>query len=166
MAEMVRLFRLNDGQAVRDVFVRAVREGAASRYSAEELEDWLPDPAMPEGWGAWLAEHITFVAEDRGRITGFMMVERDGYLNMAFVLPEAMGKGTADRLYARILSAAQDLGLTRLTVFASRHARRFFARHGWQPDPTIPLPEGMDPGLTQGDNPATTGMSIDLQGRP
>lgn len=161
MAEIIRPFRPTDAEATRDVFVRAVGEGAASRYSAEEIAAWLKDPAMPEGWGDWLHGQITFVAEDADRITGFMMLERSGYLNMAFVLPEVMGQGTADRLYAQILAAARALGLTRLTVFASRHARRFFARHGWRPDPTVPLPEGMDPALTRGDNPITLAMSLE-----
>lgn len=166
MAETIRPFRLTDAHPTRDVFVRAVREGAASRYSAEELQDWLQDPVMPADWGTWLDSHLTFVAESGGRITGFMMLERDGYLNMAFVIPEMMGKGTADRLYAEVLATARGLGLTRLTVFASRHARRFFARHGWRHDPGLALPEGMDPALTQGDNPATMGMSIQLAGAP
>lgn len=163
MAEVIRPFRPEDAQATRDVFVRAVREGAATRYSAEEIADWLGDAAMPDGWGDWLAGHITFVAEDQGRITGFMMVERDGYLNMAFVLPEVMGRGTADRLYAAILDAARRLDLPRLTVFASRHARRFFARHGWQPFPGLPMRDGMDPALTEGENPITLGMVLEMR---
>lgn len=163
MAEVIRPFRPDDAQPLRAVFVRSVREGAASLYTQDELRDWLPDPAMPEGWGDWLGEHLTLVAEDGERITGFMMLERDGYLNMAFVLPEVMGKGTADRLYAAILALARDLGLARLTVFASRHARRFFARHGWHPAPDLPLPDGMDPALTRGDNPVTLGMALDLR---
>ncbi|QYZ70743.1 GNAT family N-acetyltransferase [Neotabrizicola shimadae] len=163
MAEVIRPFRLMDAQATRDVFVRAVRDGAAPLYSAAEIAVWLGDPVMPEGWGDWLAGHITFVAEDWGRITGFMMLERDGYLNMAFVLPEVMGTGTADRLYAEILAAARALDLPRLTVFASRHARRFFARHGWRPDRMLALPEGMERALTEGDNPITMGMVLEVE---
>ena len=162
MAEVIRPFTMDDARPTREVFVRAVREGAASRYSAEERAAWVPDPAMPEDWGEWLAGHVTFVAEDERGITGFMMVERDGYLNMAFVLPEVMGKGTADRLYADILAAARALDLPRLTVFASRHARRFFARHGWQPAPGPPMRDGMDPSLTEGENPITLGMMLEI----
>lgn len=161
MAEVIRPFTMEDALPTREVFVRAVREGAASRYSAEDIADWLGDPAMPDGWGDWLAGHITFVAEDRGRVTGFMMLERDGYLNMAFVLPEVMGTGTADRLYAEILGQARTLQLSRLTVFASRHARRFFARHGWHPAPGLPLRDGMEAALTEGENPITLGMVLE-----
>lgn len=162
MSEMIRPFRPSDTQPTRDVFVRAVREGAASRYSAEDIAEWLGDPAMPEGWGDWLAGHFTFVSEDQGRVTGFMMVERDGYLNMAFVVPEVMGTGTADRLYAEILGQARALALPRLTVFASRHARRFFARHGWHPAPDLPMRDGMDVALTEGENPITLGMMLEI----
>lgn len=162
MAEVIRPFTMDDARPTREVFVRAVRDGAASRYSVDEIADWLGDPAMPDGWGAWLDGHITFVSEDSGRVTGFMMLERDGYLNMAFVVPEVMGKGTADRLYAEILAAARALNLPRLTVFASRHARRFFARHGWQPALGLPLRDGMEAALTAGENPITLGMVLEI----
>ena len=131
---MIRRFRLENGHPARDVKVAAVKTGASGRYSAEELADWLGDPAMPEGWGAWLHGHISFVDEAAGKITGFMMLERSGYLNMAFALLEQIGRGVADALYAPILAETQALALPRLLVLASRYAQSFFARHGWRVD--------------------------------
>ena len=67
---MIRRFRLENGQLARDVKVAAVKTGASGQYSAEELADWLGDPAMPEGWGAWLDSPITFVDEATRKIAG------------------------------------------------------------------------------------------------
>lgn len=133
---MIRRFRLADASACRDAFVAAVLVGAAGRYTTAELADWVGNPAMSVRYGAWLNQHITFVAEDGivaedGRITGFMMLEATGYLNMAFVRPDVMGKGVADALYAAVLAEARTLALPRLHVLASRLAQSFFARHGW-----------------------------------
>jgi putative acetyltransferase len=163
MAEVIRPYTPADAAVTRAVFVRAVRQGAAGRYSPDELLDWLPDPAMPEDWGDWLAEHITLVAEDETGITGFFLLERDGYLNMAFVLPERMGKGTADALYAGILRQARALGLTQLTVLASRYAQGFLLRHGWRMAPDLPPREGLDLRQEPGDTPLNRPMALELE---
>lgn len=158
---MIRHFRPSDAQATRDVFVAAVQIGAAGRYSAEELAEWMPDPAMPPDWGPWLDRHITLVAEE-GAIAGFMMLERSGYLNMAFVRPEAMGKGVADALYAGILAEARALHLPRLTVLASRYAQGFFTRHGWRLAPELTDLPGLDPAQGPDDRPMNRAMALDL----
>lgn len=158
----VRRFAPGDAEATRQVFVRAVLEGAAGRYSEAERRSWVPDPSLPAGWAAWLDAHHTLVAEEDGRVTGFMMLERDGYLNMAFVLPERMGQGTAEALHAALLATARDLGLRRLTVLASRYAQGFLARRGWRPAPELPPRPGLDPRQGPHDRPVNRPMALDL----
>ena len=157
----IRRFRTGDAAATHEVFVEAVRVGAAGRYSQAERLQWLPDPTMPDGWGDWLQRHVTLVSLSGGLITGFMMLERDGYVNMTFVRPDQMGKGTADLLYAAVLSEARALGLTRLHVLASRYAESFFRRHGWQPAPEFAHLKGCDPRQGADDHPVNRPMKLD-----
>ena len=164
MTLSVRRFRPADAAATREVFAEAVLVGAAPRYSEAERRDWVPDPAMPPGWGEWLDKHVTFVAEDAGRIQGFMMIERDGYLNMAFVRPEVMGRGVADALYAAILAEARALGPARLTVAASRFFQGFLARRGWHVVPGLPGRPDVTICDTPADNPRNRAMALDLGG--
>ena len=64
---------------------------------------------------------------------GFMTLNPDtGYLDLAFVLPELMGKGVAATLYAMLESRARAAGLTRLTTEASLLSEPFFLREGWR----------------------------------
>ena len=158
---LIRRLRPADAQPTRDIFVASVLTGAAGRYTKAELIAWLPDPAMPDDWGDWLNEHITFVAEDAARLTGFMMIERDGYLNMAFVLPDHMGKGTADALYAAILAETQTLPVNRLTTLASRYFQSFLIRHGWQVAPDF-THKDLDPDQS-GSNPYNRPMALPLE---
>jgi putative acetyltransferase len=160
---MIRRFALPDAQSTRDVFVAAVHQGAAGRYTPAERAIWNPDPTMPEDWGDWLAGHITFVAEDAQGITGFMMIEPSGYLNMAFVRPDCMGTGVADTLYAAILEQAKTLGVAQLTVLASRYAQGFFARHGWRLAPEITKMQGLDPNQGPGDTPMNRVMVLGMR---
>lgn len=162
MTPVIRPFRPEDAVATHGVFRRAVHEGTLSRYSAEERAAWLPDDTMPPGWGDWLERHFTVVADRSGDILGFMMLERDGYLNMAYVLPSEMGKGTADSLYAAVLTEARLIGLGRLTTLASRFAIGFFTRHGWRIAPDLPPRPRQDMRQGPHDRPVHRPMALDL----
>lgn len=146
---MIRRFRPADAQGTWDVFFAAVRIGAAGHYTEQELIDWVATDQMPADWGDWLHRHVTTVGtSDRDvrstdtTVTGFFMLERDGYLNMAFVRPEYRRTGLAGQLYAAILTEARALRLPRLTVIASRLATPFFRRLGWVDDPAPPPRDG------------------------
>jgi putative acetyltransferase len=63
---------------------------------------------------------------------GFMNIDDRGYLDLAFVVPEQMGRGVSDMLYAVLESRARARGIGKLTSQASLLAEPFFLRHGWQ----------------------------------
>jgi putative acetyltransferase len=118
-----------------EVYYRAVREGATGAYSEAQLEAWAPQvepnwdkPDKLLGQWAWVA------IDERGRMLGVMSLDHTGYLDMAFVIPEAKGSEVAPSLHATLISKARDAGLTHLTVRASILARRFFLKQGWRVD--------------------------------
>lgn len=132
----VRDARPEDAPALAQIYWRAIREGATS-YSAAQRAAWAPErPSGPE-WAARL-RNLDVVAADDGDVLGFMGADETGYVDLAFVLPEFRGKGVADHLYAVLEGRARARGTARMTTFASRMARPFFERHGWEilrPDP-------------------------------
>ena len=93
---------------------------------------------MPEGWSDWLDRNITYVGESDSTVTGFFMLEPDGCLNMAFVLPAYRRSGLAHQLYAAILAEARLRDMPRMVVWASRLAMPFFRRQGWEDDASPP----------------------------
>jgi putative acetyltransferase len=150
----IRSFAPPDGPGCWAVFLAAVRIGARDHYSPAELAEWVSDDSYPPDYADWLAGHITFVAEQGGAIVGFVMMHRDGYLDLLFVLPNQRRTGLAGRLCDALLPPAQALGLMRMTVKASRLAAPFFARRGWRSatttDDTIPI------------DPMSLNMEVDL----
>lgn len=128
----IRPYRADDAPVLANVFDRAVREGAAGAYDAEQRAAWAGAIDAPPDWSRRLCEEITVVAERAGQVTGFMTLGRDGFLDLAFVLPEAMGTGVAPALHDRILVEAEARRLVRLTTEASHIARRFFIKQGWR----------------------------------
>lgn len=132
MSLSVRSFDRSDADRLGEVFHRAVSEGAAARYTAEERAAWSPEPPRGDIWADRMGRVDTVVAERDGGPVGFMSLDPgSGYIDLAFVLPEEMGKGTADALYAVLEGRARARGLTRLSTEASLLAEPFFVRHGW-----------------------------------
>ena len=126
----LRPYRPEDRAACAAIFFRAVREGAAGHYDAAQRAAWAP--AGAETGADRLAHQWCLVAERDGTPAGFLSMTPEGHLDMAFVLPEEMGRGTAAALYDALLARARGAGLQRLTVHASHLARPFLERRGWQ----------------------------------
>jgi putative acetyltransferase len=127
----IRPFQAKDRAATALVYYRAVREGAAGFYTAEQCAHWAPSPEPDDAKPSKLLDQWAWVAEEGGQITGFMSLAHDGLLDMAFVLPEVMGKGTADALYDVLIAKAHAEGLPRLTVDASVYSHGFLKKRGW-----------------------------------
>lgn len=134
MAPVIRPYRPGDRAACQLIFYRAIMEGTGSCLTEAERAAWAgsPEPDLSEPdklVGQWC-----WIAEEDGRATGFMSLCQDGLLDMAFVIPEVMGRGTAAALYDTLLAKARAEGLNRLTVLASDWSRSFLIKRGWQVD--------------------------------
>lgn len=131
---IIRPYRREDRAACKLVYFRAVREGAAAFYSEGERAAWAASPEPDLTQPDKLLDQWAWVSEAAGQVTGFMSLRRDGYLDMAFVLPEVMGKGVAAALYGAVLDRAMAERFPRITVHASHLFRRFLLRRGWVVD--------------------------------
>lgn len=127
----IRASKPDDDDAIHHIYFRAVREGTAQFYTKEQRIAWAPSEKRQKPFDPAL---ICWVAEDEAKPVGFIAVEPDGYLDLAFVLPEYIGRGVAKALYSEVLEWAYTEDLDRLTVHASHQARRFFLRQGWTVD--------------------------------
>ncbi len=131
MTVAIRDYRTRDAEALGGIYDRAVREGTAAFYDVAQRAVWA---GYWPGGGPWeqrLAGLRTWVAESEGAPVGFMSLGQGGHLDLAFVLPEWMGRGAAPALYEALEAHARAEGVARLDTEASHLARRFFLRHGW-----------------------------------
>ena len=132
MTIRLRAFRREDAETLAVIFLRAIREGTAGAYTLAQQQAWANMQDAPKAWAERLESKITLVAERDGQVGGFMTLGADGYLDLAFVLPEEKGRGLAAALHDRMLHEAHLQGVTRLTTDASIVARRFFLKQGWR----------------------------------
>ena len=142
MAASIRLYRPQDRAAALLVYYRAVREGSAAFYTEAERVAWAPSAEPDLSQPDKLLDQHCLVAEEDERMTGFMSMGSAGYLDMAFVIPEAMGKGTAALLYDGLMAWAKTQKLTHFTVQAAEQSCRFLSRRGWTVDARERLEDG------------------------
>lgn len=129
---IIRPCRVTDAPGLAALYHRAVHEGAAGHYDAAQRAAWSPAPPTGEDWRRRLIEAQTIVAEQADGLLGFMTLDqRTGWIDFAYVAPEAMGRGVGETLYAVLEGRARAAGLTRLETEASLLAERFFLRRGW-----------------------------------
>lgn len=128
---VIRKFRQDDTEPTAQVFFDAVRVGAAQHYSQGQREAWAPNMPGAAQWQERLRSQTAFVAEHQGRLIGFMTLTSKGWIDLAFVAPDYVGRGVAHKLYDEIERAAKERGFKKLTTEASHLARSFFERQGW-----------------------------------
>jgi putative acetyltransferase len=128
----IRPLRPEDSaQAVR-VFHDAIMNGAATHYTLAQRQAWAGPAPDIAGWRNRFDGIDGFAAEIGGKLVGFMTLDRDGYIDLAFVHSAFAGQGIGRTLHQAIVAKAQDNGIQTLTTQASERAMPFFASLGWQ----------------------------------
>ena len=127
----IRHIRPEDYFSVSRIFFCAVHEGTNHAYSLAERRAWGGDTIDLLRWKERLITLTGFIAEVDGEPVGFITVDPMGYIDLAFVLPSAAGKGAGSALLERAEHLAFTQGATCLTTAASLAARPFFEKHGW-----------------------------------
>lgn len=106
--------------------------GVACRsYSEEECHAWSPAPRVSEDARQRFAGQHLWIAEDQLGPCSFMSLRDDGYLDFAYSLPRAAGRGAASMIYEALEAWATNEGYGKLTSDVSLVARPFFEKRGW-----------------------------------
>lgn len=119
-----------DYDELSGVIFDAVRNGP-SKYSEAQRAAWVPVRRSGEEWGTRLDRQAIAVARDETRVTGFMSLDKGGYIDFAYIRPDAQGTGLFRRLFAQIEAQARVNYDPRLWTHASLMAEPAFAAVGF-----------------------------------
>lgn len=131
-APTIRPYRPDDLPALAALFHRAVHAIPDELYGPTERELWAPSPPEPDRWTERFAAAPPAVAIVEGTIAGFMTLEPDGHLDMAYVDPDHQRRGVAGALLTHLETHATHLRLGRLFAEVSHAARPFFEHRGFR----------------------------------
>jgi putative acetyltransferase len=113
------------------IFFDAVRKGATDFYDEAQRLAWMPRVPSGPNWETRLASQTTLVACIAGQPVGFMTLDAEGYIDLAFVSPDHHRQGIGQRLYVQIETLARAAGTPRLHSQASFLVRGLFEKKGW-----------------------------------
>ncbi len=128
-----RLFRwavAADNDVLADIMFDAVRNGE-SRYTEEQRAAWVSVRRSGEDWAARLQRQDIVVAEQDGRAIGFVSLAQGGYVDFAYIRPEAQRTGLFRELLSRIIERAIEKREPLLWTHASLMAEPAFAKLGF-----------------------------------
>lgn len=127
---MIREYTSGDARATLDVFERAILVTARSFYAPDQLRAWVGTRG-PDQWNAQrLAQH-TLVADEGGRVIGFLGYDDTGLVDMLFVDPGHARRGIGTSLLDAALTDIADRDVPEARTWASLAARPFFEHHGF-----------------------------------
>jgi putative acetyltransferase len=125
-----------DFDDLADIVFDAVRNGP-SKYTQSQRAAWVPvrpstGSGVGEEWAERLEGQVIVIARDETRFVGFMSLAPEGYIDFAFIRPEAQGTGLFRRLFAKIEDKARSQKEPRLWTHASLMAEPAFAAVGFE----------------------------------
>ncbi len=113
-----------------DIMFDAVRNGE-SRYTEQQRAAWVPARRSGPDWAARLQRQDIVVAEQDGKALGFVSLAEGGYVDFAYIRPEAQHTGLFRQLLSRIVERAIAKGEPLLWTHASLMAEPAFAKLGF-----------------------------------
>lgn len=133
MAELqIRPYHPADLPDLKAIFLDAVHRGCSKDYTSEQRNAWAPKTLDTELWRERLKKNRCWLAEEGGIPVGFTELIDSGHVQMLFVLSEYHRQGIASALLAELENTATQQGIRTLTTEASRTARPFFEKSGFE----------------------------------
>lgn len=122
----IRTYVSSDAPLLTDIFYDTVHGLAGDLYTEDQIDAWAPLPRDYAAWKTRLDKLQPYVAEADGKPLGFMTLEPDGHIDLAYTHRDYQRTGIASVLYAYLERAAMKRGIGALRVEASHYARAFF----------------------------------------
>jgi len=130
---IIRIGTSDDYTELGELMFDAIHNGP-TKYSAEQSRAWAAAPLSGADWDARLAAKHVIVAENDDTLLGFMTIEAGGYIDFAYIRPQAQGTGLFRKLFEHAAAWATDRGETELSTHASLMAQPAFSAMGFAVD--------------------------------
>ncbi|MEL7109537.1 MAG: GNAT family N-acetyltransferase [Pseudomonadota bacterium] len=130
---LIRIGTSIDYPELGELMFDAIHNGP-TKYTPEQSRAWAAEPLKGDGWNARLSAKHVIVAEEENTLLGFMTIEPGGYIDFAYIRPNAQGTGLFRQLFEHAVSWAMARGETELSTHASLMAQPAFAAMGFAVD--------------------------------
>ena len=101
-------------------------------YTKEELDAWAPENFDIRKFRNNLIACLNLAAFEKGRLVGFISMERSGYINRLYTHKDFLRCGIATALLERAEVWAKEKGIYELSLDSSKTAEGFYLNRGFK----------------------------------
>ncbi len=132
----VRTATIDDADAACAAVRRSIAEICGPDYGHEEavMSDWLANKT-PDNFRKWIESPDAFsvvAVAGAGDVVGFGRMSRAGWVQMCYIVPEALHQGYGKALLRTMERQAVQWGLGTVRLHSSITAKAFYERNGYR----------------------------------
>jgi putative acetyltransferase len=129
----IRKATAQDINEVRELYYHTIIAINSKDYNEEQIKAWASTASRTESILKRIQTQYFFIARnDEEKITGFISLDKTGYLDLLYVHKDFQNKGIATALLKKIIDTAINLGIQKLETDASITAKSFFEKHNFK----------------------------------
>ncbi|WP_200975165.1 GNAT family N-acetyltransferase [Echinicola sp. 20G] len=128
----IRPAKMDDMSKIQKLYVETIQDSCKNDYSESQIAAWISSVVNEERWRMALSSEFFLVAEDEDKVIGFCALENGNYLDFMYVHHDYQRLGLAERLLKALEVEAQRLGASEIITDASKTAKPFFEKKGFQ----------------------------------
>lgn len=113
------------------LITQTVHSVCVNDYTKEELDAWAPKNFDIRKFRNNLSPCLNLAAFEKGKLVGFISVERSGYINRLYTHKDFLHRGIATALYMRAEEWAKKTGICEMSLDSSRTAEGFYLKMGF-----------------------------------
>lgn len=116
---------------VVQLITQTVHSVCINDYTKEELDAWAPENFDINKFRRNLSHCYNLVAFEKGKLVGFISVERSGYINRLYTHKDFLRRGIATALYNKAEEWAKENGICEMSLDSSKTAEEFYLKLGF-----------------------------------
>ncbi len=114
------------------LITQTVHSVCADDYTKEELDAWAPSNFDVPKFRQNLSDSLNLVALEKGKLVGFISLERNGYINRLYTHKDFLHRGIGAALFKKAESWAMENGICELSLDSSKTAEGFYLKMGFK----------------------------------
>ena len=114
------------------LITQTVHSVCADDYTKEELDAWAPSKFDVPKFRQNLSESLNLAAFEKGKLVGFISLERNGYINRLYTHKDFLHRGIASALFKKAEGWAMKNGICELSLDSSKTAEGFYIKMGFK----------------------------------